>query len=265
VAVSPDSSIEIVKPEWNVAGHVQAAATARFGGVSTFGYKSLNLATHVGDDWRRVERNRQRLVTALDLPQAPRWIDQVHSPDIVCADDVPVENTREAEGRVVADGTWTDRPGIVCAVLTADCLPVLLCDAAGTRVAAVHAGWRGLSSGILDRATDVFCSAGIPAVHIKVWLGPAIGPAAYEVDAAVRDAFLQREPACRDSFVESRPGHWLFNLYSAARTLLRVRDVTDISGGDWCTFSDDRFYSYRRGVPCGRQASLVWLDEPDNK
>jgi len=253
VAVKNAPGPEIIRPQWNVAPHIKAAVTCRNGGVSANGYASLNLATHVNDDPRLVSHNRERLTAALNLPQAPCWIAQVHSPEIICADDVDTNKVVEA------DATWAERPGTVCAVLTADCLPVLLCDAAGTRVAAVHAGWRGLASGILDRSLDVFLHAGIAADKIKVWLGPAIGPTAYEVDAKVRAALLRLESACESCFVETRPGHWQLNLYAAASAILVARGVTDISGGGWCTFSDARFYSYRRERTCGRQAALIWL------
>jgi YfiH family protein len=254
VAVGTDPAFRIIQPEWDVPSHVHAVATTRYGGVSTQGYQSLNLADHVNDDVRRVSQNRQLLATALDLPQDPRWIAQEHSSIVVCADHV------DAEARVEADAAWTDRPGTVCAVLTADCLPVLLCDAAGTMVAAVHAGWRGLSAGILDQTLDRFFSTGIAADQIKAWLGPAIGPAAYEVDAAVRDVFLRLEPVCRESFLESRPGHWQLDLYAAASAILGAQGVIDISGGNFCTYTDEQFFSYRQEQVCGRQASLIWLD-----
>lgn len=265
MALKSDPLLEIIQPEWNVAPHVQAAATCRAGGFSAQGYQSLNLATHVGDDPQTVSQNRRRLLTALDLPQPPRWVEQVHSPLVVCADDVPGSGNNRNRAQVTADGTWTDRPGTVCAVLTADCLPVLLCDAAGTRVAAVHAGWRGLAAGILDSALGVFSDAGTTVQQLRVWFGPAIGPSAYEVDAVVRDAFLHREPACEDSFKESRPGHWQFSLYHAASAILGARGVTDIGGGGLCTYSDERYYSYRRDRQCGRQATLIWLADSANK
>ena len=253
MAVDINPAFRIIQPEWDVLPHVQAFTTSRHGGVSTHGYESLNLATHVNDDAQRVSQNRRRLSAALDLPQEPRWITQVHSPVVVCADHV------DDAARIEADAMWTDQPGTVCAVLTADCLPVLLCDTAGTRVAAVHAGWRGLSSGILEKILEVFFSAGIVADQIKAWFGPAIGPAAYEVDALVRDAFLQSKPVCQESFLQGRPGHWQFDLYTAASAILSGQSVTDISGGDFCTYNDEQFFSYRQNPACGRQASLIWL------
>jgi YfiH family protein len=265
VAIEDDQAIKFVRPEWNAPACVQAVATCRYGGVSTAGYQSLNLATHVDDDPQCVRQNRQRLEAALQLPQAPRWISQVHSADIVCADDVPIHAEVNATALVAADGAWTNRPGTVCAVLTADCLPVLMCDAAGTRVAAVHAGWRGLAAGILDAALDAFFRAGTSAEQISIWLGPAIGPGAYEVDAVVRDALLQREPECQAGFTATRPGHWNFNLNMAASAILGARGIREISSADVCTYSDERFYSYRRDHLCGRQASLIWLDTPKDE
>jgi YfiH family protein len=169
---------------------------------------------------------------------------------VVRADDVA--------GRIKADGAWTETPGVVCAVLTADCLPVLFCTQDGTRVAAAHAGWRGLCAGVLELTTDNFLQAGFAPDNILVWLGPAIGPVAYEVDAAVRDAFLVRGAALENCFAATRPGHWNFDLCAAARLILAGRGISHVSGGDMCTFNDQRFYSHRRDPGCGRQATLIW-------
>lgn len=244
-----DASLLI--PDWAAPVQVRAAATCRRGGFSSGGYGSLNLALHVGDEPGLVQQNRALLAGLLDLPGEPCWLDQVHGSQVVNAD----------AGELVrsADAAWSAVPGTVCAVLTADCLPVLLCDRSGTMVAAVHAGWRGQCAGVLERSVGEFIRAGIAADQVLAWLGPAIGPVAYEVDGPVRAAFLDRLPDCAASFAASRAGHWQLDLYAAARTLLAAAGVTAVTGGRFCTFSDQQFYSYRRKPVCGRQAALIWL------
>jgi YfiH family protein len=249
--VALNTACPIIRPDWPAPEQVQAAVTTRAGGSSEAGYAQLNLADHVGDDAHAVSHNRSVLRSALDLPAEPRWLNQVHSTRVVSAANVA--------GTVAADASVTDVVGTVCAVLTADCLPVLLTDTRGRRVAAVHAGWRGLCGGILANTVNDFLQAGITATDILVWLGPAIGAQMYEVDAPVRDAFIEQLPDCQDAFSDTRPGHWQLNLYTAARISLRALGVEQVYGGDFCTYSDARFYSYRREATCGRQASLVWL------
>lgn len=243
--------VEWIVPEWAAPATVRAAVSMRSGGVSTGGYASLNLAGHVDDAADRVVENRRRLSRALGLPQEPRWLNQLHGTSIVAAD--------EAAAPTTADGAWSDRPGTVCAVLTADCLPVLMCDRAGTKVAAVHAGWRGICAGILDNAVKEFVVSGIPADQILVWFGPAISALNYEVDDVLRDQFFAGQPNCADAFTAGRPGHWYLDLYVAAHRILKLNGVQEISGGGFCTYSDKRFYSYRRQPICGRHASLIWL------
>ncbi len=239
---------EFIIPAWPAPAGVQALATTRGTGGSGF-----NLAAHVGDDPVRVRANRSALQQQAGLPSAPRWLTQVHGPLTVNADD--------ADESTEADAAWTCTRGVVCAVLTADCLPVLFCDRNGFAVGAAHAGWRGLCSGILDLTVQRFFELDVPPDDILVWLGPAIGPAAYEVDENVRDAFLERDPDCAGSFLQTSVGHWQFDLYEAARTILAAQGVTNVSGGDFCTFRDKRFYSYRRDPECGRQATLIWLND----
>jgi YfiH family protein len=242
---------DFIEPDWPAPENVHAIATTRSGGVSAAGYASLNLGDHVHDDPAAVASNRQQLVSLLQLPEEPRWLAQVHSPVVVSANSV--------QGRVEADASWTGSPDVVCTVLTADCLPVLMCDMQGRQVAAAHAGWRGLCAGVLEQTLAEFLVAGIPASELLVWLGPAIGPAAYEVDAPVRDAFLARSPACHTSFQATSPGHWQFDLYAAAREILLSIGISKVFGGDYCTYSDERFFSHRRQPACGRQAALIWL------
>jgi YfiH family protein len=156
-----------------------------------------------------------------------------------------------------ADAAYSDRPGVVCAVLTADCLPLLVCDRAGTQVAAIHAGWRGLARGVIEASLDQFTG---PPDQILVWLGPAIGPAAYEVGAEVRQAFVDPDPQAAAAFVATRPGHGLMDIYSLARQRLAGLGVTQVYGGDHCTYTGaESFYSYRREGVTGRMASLIWL------
>ena len=242
---------EFVFPDWPAPDNVHAVATTRLGGVSEGSYTSLNLAYHVGEDTEMVTRNRNILITAAGLPAEPVWLLQMHGTTLVEADVVA--------GAVEADAAWTKTANLPCAILTADCLPVLLCDRDGEQVAAVHAGWRGLCSGVLDKTVEQFLAAGISADNILAWLGPAIGPEAYEVDAAVKNSFMARLPDCASSFSEVDAEHWHFNLYAAAREILVSLGVNQTFGGDFCTYSDDRFYSYRNQADCGRQASLIWL------
>jgi len=221
------------------------------GGVSKGGFASLNLARHTNDLPAAVEQNRSRLIAAQQLPTEPAWLSQVHSATIVRADTMMPSPP--------ADASWATKRGTVCAVLTADCLPVLLCDQSGTQVAAVHAGWRGLVAGVLEQSVERFTAAGIAAGEILAWLGPAICAQHYEVDALVRDEFVNHDEALGAAFQVSRPGHWYCDLYEAARLLLARGGVTAVSGGDYCTFGDERFYSHRQDASSGRQASLIWL------
>lgn len=240
---------EFVFPDWPAPPAVCALTTTR----GAIGEGEFNLATHVDDDPVAVRDNRIILQQRARLPSAPRWLSQLHGPLTVNADD--------ADESTEADAAWTCTRGVVCAVLTADCLPVLLCDRSGFAVAAAHAGWRGLCSGVLDLTVQRFFELDVPPDDILVWLGPAIGPAAYEVDENVRDAFLERDPDCAGCFMQTSVGHWQFDLYEASRSILEAQGVTNISGGDFCTYRDKRFFSYRRDPDCGRQATLIWLDD----
>jgi len=238
-------------PSWPAPANVRAWVTER---GSPGRYGSLNLATHVGDDPAAVSENRTRLRAALDLPAEPRWLTQVHGTHVVDLD-------REAPG--AADGAVTARPGVVCAVLTADCLPVLLCDRAGRRVGVAHAGWRGLSSGVLEAAIAAFGDA---PQQVVAWLGPAIGQAAYEVGTDVRDAFVMRRPAAAGRFTPNGRGRWQADLYGLARDALAAAGVGCVHGGGFCTYTEaERFFSHRREAPCGRMATLIWLDSAGSR
>lgn len=252
------SALPVLRPDWSAPSHVVALCTTRAGGVSAAPYDALNLGLHVGDDANDVRENRARLVARLGLPSAPFWLAQVHGTRVVRVDAAGPERDGEA------DGAWTDVAGRVVAVLTADCLPVVVTDAAGTRVAVAHAGWRGLAGGVLDAALAPF-SAG---AELHVWLGPAIGPRAFEVGADVREAFIERDPAHEAAFVpRDTPGKYSADLYALARRELergRPTGAVHVSGGDRCTVTEaERFHSHRRdGARSGRMATLAWLRPP---
>lgn len=239
---------DFIIPQWPAPAQVRAICTTRAGGVSHAPYESLNLGDHVGDDPLAVSENRARLRRALSMPDEPCWLQQVHG---VCAVDGAVTNVP-----CQADACFATQPHVVCAVLTADCLPLLLCDRAGTQVAAVHAGWRGLLHGIIENTLDKFTAT---AADMLVWLGPAIGPQAFEVGAEVRAEFFAHD-AQAGAALQPHGERWLADLYALARQRLAARGVTAVFGGEYCTYTDAaRFYSYRRDGVTGRMASLIWL------
>lgn len=238
---------ELITPDWPVSARVLACSTTRAGGVSAAPYDSLNLGAHVGDDEAAVRANRQALAEQLDIAP-PVWLEQVHGTRVA---DV------SAGFDGAADAAITSEPGRVCAVMTADCLPILLTDRAGTTVAAVHGGWRGLAAGIVEAATGAFAARGIAPDALLAWLGPAIGPAAYEVGQDVAEALDGQDAT---ALLPGRPGHWQLDLYALARRRLTGAGVAAIYGDDVCTLADpSRFFSYRRDGVCGRQATLIWL------
>jgi len=240
-----------IKPEWPAPARVKAVATERGGGASRGPYASLNLGTHVGDEPDSVADNRRVLAAELELPAEPSWLEQVHGTTIV-------ELDTSAPG--AADGAVTSSSTRVCAVLTADCLPVLFTTTAGERIGVAHAGWRGLAGGVLPAA--VAAMGGDPT-DLLVWLGPAIGQSAYEVGAEVRTAFSAADPGAEACFQPNARGRWQADLYGLARRSLAAAGVSAIYGGDFCTYDDAaRFYSHRREAPCGRMATLIWLAPP---
>ncbi|WP_068829188.1 peptidoglycan editing factor PgeF [Pseudomonas sp. BMS12] len=233
-------------PDWPAPAHVRACVTTRVGGVSLPPFDGLNLGDHVEDDPQAVADNRCLLVERLGCQ--PAWLKQVHCPDVVEAAPAQV---------VTADASWTATSGTACAVLTADCLPALFCDRAGTRVAAAHAGWRGLAAGVLE---NTLAAMAVPASEVLVWLGPAIGPQSFEVGPEVREAFLAVHPQADSAFRPStNPGKFMADIYGLARIRLAAAGVTAVYGGGLDTFTDPRFFSYRRAARTGRFASLVWL------
>ena len=237
-----------IVPDWPAPARVKAFITTRSGGVSSGPFQSLNLGDHVGDVPGDVAANRALL--SVFLPSTPVWLRQVHGTHVVAAES--------AESGVEADAAHSATPGIVCAILTADCLPVLICDRNGSQVAAVHAGWRGLSQSIIERAIEAMR---VPPPELLVFLGPAIGPSHYEVGDDVRDAFINDDENAVTAFLPKANGKWLANLCELAQLRLRCLGVEAIYGGDCCTFSDaERFFSYRRDGQTGRMAALIWLE-----
>lgn len=242
-----------IEPQWPAASHVHAISTIRKGGVSQSPWTSLNLGDHVNDDPRHVAQNRRRLQQLAGLPHEPQWLTQVHGCDVLDASALNLSLSCEA------DAVYSNAANTLCAVLTADCLPVLFVDPDGREVAAAHAGWRGLAGGVLEQAVERFAAA---PQTLLAWLGPAIGAASFEVGTDVREAFLEWSGDCESAFVMQDEEHWLADIYQLARLRLRKAGVTAIYGGDYCTYSDaERFYSYRRDGETGRMATLIWFNE----
>jgi YfiH family protein len=245
-----------IEPDWPAPANVIALTTAREGGVSEGRFGSLNLGDHVGDEPGRVATNRDRLQRLLPATAEIQWLSQVHGIDVCAASrggSIPT-----------ADACWTSQSNLACAVMTADCLPVLLTDRMGTVVASAHAGWRGLQAGVLEQAV---AAMPVNSGELLAWLGPAIGPAAFEVGVEVRQAFIEAVPGMgtEGCFQPSpgRPGYYLADLYSLARTRLKLSGVDAVFGGDYCTFSQaESFYSYRRDGQTGRMASLILIKAP---
>jgi YfiH family protein len=240
-----------IVPRWPAPAGVHALCTTRTGGVSTGPWKSLNLGLNSGDDASAVRKNRALLSAC--LPAEPYWLRQQHGVTVFRhgrMGGTPVQAETAADAQVAGE------PRQVCVVLSADCLPVLMCNRSGTRVAAAHAGWRGLAAGILENTVQALKT---PPDQLMAWLGPAIGPRVYEVGDEVRSAFISTDEAAAACFGKTCTG-WLLDMYAMARHRLNRSGVSDVSGGDFCTYSEpERFFSYRRDGVTGRMASLVWL------
>lgn len=242
-----------IVPNWPAPKLVKAYTTTRKHGYSNPPFASFNLAYHVGDDPAKVTANRSRLAEDLNLPHEPIWIDQVHGINAVRADQI--------QSVVQADASYTQKAGTVCAILTADCLPLLLCDRNATKVAVIHAGWKGLAAGIIEAILQ-----GLPWTpkETLAWLGPAIGPTIFEVGAEVREQFLQSDPATDAAFIglmDNREDKYLANIYSIAKQKLAKFGITEVYGGNYCTYTDSElFFSYRRDKgKTGRMATLIWI------
>ncbi len=240
---------KLIVPQWPAPAGVAACSSTRIGGVSEGAWESLNLGAHCGDDLNHVEENRQRMFAAGQLPSKPVWLEQVHGTAVLRLTGEPYASKR-------ADASYSNTPGSVCAVMTADCLPVLFCNRAGTEVAAAHAGWRGLCAGVLEETVACFADS---ADNILAWLGPAIGPQAFEVGSDVREAFMAHDPQAESAF---RPvgEKYMADIYQLARQRLTHLGISQIYGGDRCTFTEKGdFFSYRRDKTTGRMASFIWL------
>ena len=238
----------MVLVDWPVVAGIHAVSTDRRGGFSSGAYNSFNLATHVGDSVEIVSQNRNVLRQKYSLPTEPVWLNQTHSSKVVCADSTSVLPE--------ADASFTRQPGIVCAVLTADCLPVLLADKQGQWIGAVHCGWRGLLSGVLENTLNAMAG-----VNLMAWLGPAIGNTVFEVGSEVRDAFVKKNPKLEEAFKPYGVGYFLADIYKLARLILKDAGIDDVYGGTYCTFTETgRFFSYRREKVTGRMVSLIWKE-----
>jgi len=238
-----------IVPRWPAPPNVRAVSTLRKGGVSQGRFESLNLGLHVGDDPARVQKNRELLAATLALPAQPLWLDQHHGCAITRADN--------AETRY-ADASFATAPGAVCAVMTADCLPVLLCNGNGSRIAAIHAGWRGLAQGIIEATAKA-----LDENNLIAWLGPAIGADAFEVGDEVRSTFTAQLGAAAETAFKPHKtrNKWSADIYALARIALRRAGINAVYGGERCTLSEpEHFFSFRRDGQTGRMATLIWLE-----
>jgi polyphenol oxidase len=238
-------------PDWPAPGRVRALITTRSGGVSTGAYAGLNLGERVGDDPGCVAHNRA--IVRACLSAEPQWMRQVHGTAVIELGPAPTEVKAEVE----ADAAVARTPRQVCAVLTADCLPVLLCDRDGSVVGIAHAGWRGLAAGIID---GVVRAMNAPPGNLMAYLGPGIGPRSYEVGGEVRAAFVRQDARAAAAFAPRPGGKYLADLYALARQRLAAAGVGEIHGGEFCTLSEARFFSFRRDRNTGRMASLIWIE-----
>lgn len=235
-------------PDWPAPQHVQACVTTCSGGKSAIPFAHFNLGAHVGDSLEEVQRNREYLANALGCQ--PTWLNQVHGDLVVAADATQI---------LTADASTSREVGLACCIMSADCLPVLFTDQAGTCVAAAHAGWRSLVAGVLE---NTVAGMQVAPQQVMAWLGPAIGADTFEVGGEVRDAFIQQHLSAEKAFIPSKnPGRWMADIYHLARIRLAACGVEAVYGGGFCTVTDPRFYSYRRQPVTGRFASLVWITE----
>lgn len=257
------SAAGVMIADWPAPAGVRAFTTLRSGpGVSRPPFDRCNLGNARaadGDDPAAVAANRARLIDTHALPSSPRWLRQVHGTDVLRCDDASARALAagDADAEPAADAAVTATPGVVLAILTADCLPVVFAARDGREVAAAHAGWRGLADGVLESTLAVMRA---PPAELVAWLGPAAGPARYEIGEEVRAAFVDRDVLAASAFIATRPGHWRIDLYALARQRLRAAGVDEVHGGGECTIGDaSRFYSYRRDGRTGRMATLAWI------
>lgn len=247
-----------IDADWPAPPRIRALTTTRHGfGVSRPPFDHLDLGLRNGDDVELVQENRRLLERALELPSSPRWLRQVHGVDVVRFDDVTVDAVVAGSERE-ADASVTSTPGVVLAILTADCLPMVLAARDGSEIAVAHAGWKGLAAGVLEVTV---ASMQASPDRCMAWLGPAAGPQVYEIGADVRDAFIAHDPRAEAAFAATRPGHWLVDLYALARQRLADAGVHEVHGGTHCTISEpESFFSHRRDRNSGRMATLAWIE-----
>lgn len=259
-----------ITPEWLAPPGVRSAFTLRTGGVSAAPYDSLNLGAGIGDSPEAIAENRRRVREALRLPAEPAWLQQVHGVEVVDLGGASAASSAGAHGGglhgaaaleadpPIGDASVARGAGQVCAIRVADCMPVLFAARDGSAVAAAHAGWRGLAGGVLEATIR---QLGLPASQLIAWMGPAIGPAHFEVGEEVRAAFTATDPDAATAFVANSRGRWQCDLYALARRRLTAIGVLGTYGGGWCTFAEsERFFSYRRSAQCGRMAALIWIE-----
>lgn len=244
-------SSSLLELNWELPPGVRAACTTRLGGVSEAPWDTLNVATHVGDDPSHVAANRARLRELLKLDAEPAWLNQVHGVEVVNLDAGAASGSP-----ATADASVSSKAGVACVVMVADCLPVLFTTRDGSRVAAAHAGWRGLAAGVLEEAVDALR---VPGSHVRAWLGPAISQEHFEVGDDVRNAFVNDNKGAATCFERNVRGRWQADLPGLAIRRLNRLGVTDVTGSGLCTFSDrERFFSHRRDGKGGRIAALIW-------
>jgi len=242
-------------PNWPAPANIHAATTLRTGGVSKEHYSSLNPATHVNDLSKQVIQNRKIISDMLNLPAEPIWLEQIHSNHIVKAEKKGAPQQ--------ADASYSIESGVVCAVMTADCLPLLICSKDGKKIAAIHAGWRGLLSGVITNSIYELAKVSLNSKYddLLVWLGPAIGPNCFEIGAEVREVFLEKSIRYENAFKPKTNGKYLADIYELARIELNTLGIFNIYGGNYCTMTEkDLFFSYRRDNQTGRMATLIWKD-----
>ncbi|MCE7556328.1 peptidoglycan editing factor PgeF [Aliivibrio fischeri] len=244
--------MSLISPKWSAPKSVKVFSTTRIGGVSSSPFDSFNLGDHVGDDHKDVVLNREKLITLGQLPTAPTWLNQIHSTRVV-----HLPNQDFFETPPSADAAYTNQAKQVCCVMTADCLPVVICNKEGTEVAAAHAGWRGLLDGVLENTVEQFTSHDLIA-----WCGPAIGEKAFEVGNEVKELFCEKDPQAINAFIpSSNEGKWLANLAMLATQRLNSVGINDVHYSNLCTYQNtDTFFSYRKEGITGRQATLIWFE-----
>ena len=241
--------LPVIYPDWPLQERVHALTTTRLGGYSHSPYNEFNLAVHVGDKNNHVAANRLLLREQFSLNQEPCWLQQIHSNRVVDA-------SRYVADHEQADASYTTSCETICAVLTADCLPILLSDEQGACVGVVHAGWRGLLAGVIQQTIIAMTTYAKPTF---AWLGPAIGPQAFEIGSDVYEPFVTQNAVFEGAFTEKTVGKWNLDIYEAAKVVLLAADIHNIYGGNFCTFTDqEQFFSYRRSSKTGRMATLIW-------